>query len=125
MVLVSDAGHLAWQKERPVAGILPPVLRLAIAPHPDGGAVLFAFVPAVNVIAARIWSDDGSPFADLQILDIDACDALSASYVPGEGYRVVASRRGGARAQLLHEDGTLAWPRQGVDVADAGAWLTP
>jgi hypothetical protein len=127
MALAVADGHVEWVKERPAAGIIPPVTHLAVVPHPDGGAVLFAFVPSVDVVAARIWSSDGGPFADLEVLDVDECDALSAAYAPRVGWLVVAARRGGARAQLLREDGTVAWPRSGVEVGApwrAGAPVT-
>ena len=116
VVVVVDHGEVAWVKERPVAGILPPVPRLALSAHPDGGVVLFAFVPSVHLVAARIWNDEGAPFADLEVLPLDACDALSAAYWPEVGWLVAGARRGGARAQLVRENGTAAWGRGGIEI---------
>jgi hypothetical protein len=115
IVLVIEHDVLAWVKERPTGGITPPVKGLALTPHPDGGAMLFAFVPSVATVAGRIWADDGGAFADVEVLPIDDCEALTAAYGPGLGWVVVVARRGGARAQLVRETATRAWGT-GIDV---------
>jgi hypothetical protein len=115
--LVLDHGKVAWVKERPTGGITSPALHLAVAPHPLGGAVLFFCDPPTRIVGARVWADDGDPFAELEVLHEDACDALSAAYWPGRGWVVVAARAGGARAERLGEDGRIAWGRAGIEVA--------
>jgi hypothetical protein len=115
IVLVIEHDALVWVKEHPTGGIAPPVKGLALTPHPDGGAMLFAFVPAVATVAGRIWADDGGAFADLEVLHLDDCEGLSAAYTPGLGWVVVAARRAGARAQRVRESATLAWGT-GIDL---------
>jgi hypothetical protein len=122
VVLESDGG-VRFAKEHPTAGMLPPAMHLALSAHELGGPILFAFDAPARTAIARIWDDEGHPFADLELLDLDACGALSAAYWPKRGYLVVASRASSARAQLLRESGTLAFDRGGVDVA--GAWRAP
>ena len=116
IVLVLDHGEYVWGKPHPTAGIMPPVGPLALAPHTEGGAMMFAFVDAVHVVAVRIWTDDGGPFADLLMLPMDSCEAVTAAYWPGRGWLVAAANRVGARAQLLREDGTRAWRPDGIEV---------
>jgi len=118
LVLVLDPAHaLLWSKEHPVGGIEPPVGDVTFAPRRDGGVALFACDPPTRLVAGRMWTADGGPFADYHVLDIDDCDALSSLYWPGHGWLVVAASLDGARAQLLREAGTLAWPQTGLDVA--------
>lgn len=125
IVIVIDHDAAVWVKERPTAGISPPVRGLALAPHPDGGAILFAFVPAVATVAGRIWADDGGAFADLEVLPLADCEALSAGYSPGLGWVIAAARRGGAaRAQLVRETGTVAWGT-GIDLGAAWRRAAP
>jgi hypothetical protein len=125
VVLVSEAGKptsdarpiaivarddgVVWSKERPVAGIMPPVGPIAIAPAPLGRVALAACDPPTNVVALRIWDDDGSPFADFQALSVDGCEALSLLYWPDRGWIIVAVRAGATRAQLVSEHGTPRW----------------
>jgi hypothetical protein len=116
MVLVIDRGEIEWVKERPTAGILPPVPHLALSAHPEGGVVLFAFVPSVHLVAARVWTEEGAPFADMEVLPLDACDALSAAYWPELGWIVGGARRGGTRGELVRENGTPAWGRDGIEI---------
>jgi len=119
IVLVLDpAQKLLWTKEHPVGGIEPPVGDVTIAPRRDGGVALFACDPPTRLVAGRMWTADGGPFADYHVLDIDDCDALSALYWPGEGWLVVATSPEGSRAQILREAGTLAWAQAGVEIAD-------
>ena len=116
LVIVLDNGRVAFAKARPTAGMPPPVHLLALSPRPDGGAVLFAYVPSVRAIAARMWTSDGGAFAEILLMTVDACDALTASYEEGAGSTVRAAAKGGVRAQLLREDGTLAWGKDGVEL---------
>jgi hypothetical protein len=110
LVLVLDGAALAWSKERPTAGMTPPARELAIAAHPSGGAVLFAYDEPARRVAMRIWSDDGAPFADLELMELEVCAALDAAYWPGRGWLVVAASATGPIATLVREDGGRAWP---------------
>ncbi len=109
LLLVDEQGKLAWAKERPSAGILPPVGQLAIAPGPQRRVVLAACDPPTSSVALRIWDEDGSPFADFQALEVDACEQLSILYWPRHGWIVTVARKGSLSAQLLTDSGTLAW----------------
>jgi hypothetical protein len=123
LLLALDGKTLAWSKERPTAGMIPPAVNLAITTHPAGGALLFAYDAPTKVVAARVWEADGQPFADFQVMKVDACDDLSAARWPGRGWIVACAWLGGARAQLLTEDGTMAWRRDGADVG--ASWRAP
>ncbi len=116
ILLVTRGDALEWAKDRPTAGITPPARPIALTSHYLGGPMLLVFVQAVSMVAARIWDDRGNPFADLEVLTIDACEDLSVAYDPGQGWLVVAVRPGGARAQWITEDGTMPWPREGLEV---------
>lgn len=125
VVLVSEAGKptsearpiaivarddgVVWSKERPVAGIMAPVGPIAIAPAPLGRVALAACDPPTNVVALRIWDDDGTPFADFEALPVDGCEALSLLYWPDRGWIIVAVRAGATRAQLVGENGSRRW----------------
>jgi hypothetical protein len=121
IALVFDRDDLAWTKQRPTAGIVPPVRHLALAPHPNGGLVVFAWVATLHTVAARIWADDGSPFGDFELFAPGACDALSAAYGPGQGWVVVCASATGTRAQRMREDATTAWGHDGVSLGSPGA----
>jgi hypothetical protein len=119
--LVVDRDRLLWSKKRPVAGITPPVRHLAVAPGPDGGAVVFGWVEALGMIAARMWADDSNPFGDFEVFAPDRCDALSAAYAAGFGWVIVCAGPGGARAARMTEDITMPWGRRGVPLGSASA----
>ena len=121
IVLAFDRDQLLWSKLRPTAGILPPVKHLTVLPRPDGGAVIFAWVTSLHMVAARMWADDGNPFGDFELFAPDACDALSAAYGPGQGWVVACTSRQGTRAQRLREDGAVAWGHEGVALGSASA----
>ncbi len=123
LLVTLDGPTLLWAKERPTAGMTPPAVNLAITTHPSGGAVLFAYDAPTKSVAARVWEGDGAPFADFQVMKVDACDDLSAARWPGRGWVVACAWLGGARAQLLREDGTISWRRDGVDVG--APWRAP
>jgi hypothetical protein len=114
-IAVDGSGALVWTKERPAAGILPPIGPLAIAAGPSGRIALAVCDPPTTRIALRLWDDDGSPFADYDAMDMDDCTALSLLYWPRRGFVIVASRSGSTKAQLVSESGALAW-RRGIDV---------
>jgi hypothetical protein len=124
MVLVTDGATLAWSKERPTAGMTPPARELAIVPHPQGGAVLFAYDEPAQRVAMRIWTADGGPFADLEVMETAVCGALDAAYWPGHGWVAVAATMTGPRAALIREDGAPAW-RGGIEVGVPARNLGP
>jgi hypothetical protein len=118
MVVVVDArSRGVWSNDHPTAGLLPRVSELAIAPAPRGGTALFFYDPPVHVLGARRWDDEGGLLVDFELLDLPACDALSALYWPGRGWIVAAARVGETRAQLLLEAGGMAWGHDGVAIA--------
>jgi hypothetical protein len=121
IVLVVDRDRLLWTKKRPVAGILPPVRHLAIAPRPDGGVVVFAWVESLATVAARMWADDSNPFGDFEVFAPDRCDALSAGYAPGFGWVVVCTAPDGARGARMTEDITMPWGHRGVPLGATSA----
>ncbi len=121
IVLAFDRDQVLWSKLRPTAGILPPVKHVTVLPRPDGGAVLFAWVTSLHMVAARMWADDGNPFGDFELFAPDACDALSAAYGVGHGWIVTCTSSQGTRAQRLREDGAVAWGREGVALGSTSA----
>jgi hypothetical protein len=123
LLVALDGKRLLWAKERPTAGMMPPAVNIAITTHPSGGATLFAYDAPTKSVAARVWEADGAPFADFQVMKVDACDDLSAARWPERGWVVACAWLGGARAQLLRDDGTMAWRRDGVDVG--APWRAP
>jgi hypothetical protein len=121
IVLAFDRDQVLWSKLRPTAGILPPVKHVTVLPRPDGGAVLFAWVTSLHMVAARMWADDGNPFGDFELFAPDACDALSAAYGAGHGWIVTCTSPQGTRAQRLREDGAVAWGHEGVALGSTSA----
>jgi hypothetical protein len=115
VVVVDEEGRVAWSKDHPIGGVLPPVGPLAIAAGPDGRVALAICDPPTKTAALRLWDDDGSPFADFQVLELDGCDALSLLYWPRRGWIVVAATAGSTRARLVTESGSLGWGR-GLDL---------
>jgi hypothetical protein len=121
IAIAFDRDRLLWMKGRPTAGILPPVKELTVTPRPDGGVVVFGWVPALHTVAARMWADDGNPFGDFELFTPEGCDALSAAYGHGQGWIVVCTSGHGTRAQRLREDGTIGWGHDGVAIGVTGA----
>lgn len=120
LLLVLDHDKVLWSKEMPIAGITPPVLGPTVTANARASVTLAAYDPPTRIVMARVWDEDGSPFADFTLLEDVACEALTAAYWPGHGVLVVASSPAGARAQLLRDDGRLAFARDGVAVG--GKW---
>jgi hypothetical protein len=116
IVLTVDRDELAWAKPRPIAGIKPPVMHVTLAPRPDGGVALFVYVASLHTLAARMWAEDGNPYAEIELASFDACDALSAAYASGVGWIIACLSSWGTRAQRLREDGTTAWDREGASM---------
>jgi hypothetical protein len=121
IALVVDRDRLLWTKQRPVAGILPPVRHLALAPGPAGGVVVFGWVQALGSVAARMWADDSNPFGDFEVFAPDGCDALSAGYEGGLGWVVVCVAPGGARGARMTDDITMPWGHRGVPLGAPSA----
>jgi hypothetical protein len=121
--LVDASGAALWTKERPLAGITPPARPFAMAPRPDGGLALFLYDEPTKLVAARMSAADGAPYAELMLYELPRCDAISAAWWRGRGWIVVTSFPGGARAQLLSEEGRAAWGPHGVAAGDA--WRAP
>jgi hypothetical protein len=116
LLVVDGASHrLRWAKRKPAAGILAPFGAFALASGPRGRVVLAICDPPTKRVALRLWDDDGSAFADFDIMDAEDCATASALYWPDHGWLVVATRPGQTRAQLVGEQGQLRWGR-GLDL---------
>jgi hypothetical protein len=109
LFVVDEHGALLWSKERPVAGIKPPVGPLAVAAGPHGRFAMAVCDPPTSTVALRLWDGDGSPFADFSVLDAKACDAISLLYWPHHGWLVALAAGAETRVQLVTETGGLAW----------------
>jgi len=118
--LALDRDQLLFAKDHPTAGISPPALHPTLAPGPERGVAVFAYVEPMHLVAARMWADDSNPYADLEVFHPDACDALSVAYETGLGWIVACTSKTGTRAQRLRDDLTSAWGREGVSVGTAG-----
>src|SRR5262249_7072959 len=114
IVAVGPSGELSWTKDRPVAGIVPPVTQLALTTGLQDGVVLFLYDAPTHVVGARMWDGAGGLLADFHVLSADDCSHLSALYWPPHGWVVAASWEGATRAQLLKEDGSYGWSREGI-----------
>lgn len=109
-VVTDERGHVLWSKDRAIGGITPPVGELALASGPSNRVVLAACDAPTSSVAARVWDDDGTPFADFEALELDGCEHVSVLYWPRHGWIIVASTTAtGPRAQLLTESGRLAF----------------
>jgi hypothetical protein len=122
-ILVDATGSALWIKERPLAGITPPAKPFALAPRPDNGVAIFVYDEPTHLVAARMSAADGAPYAELVLFELPRCDAISAAWWPDHGWIVVTSFPGGARAQLVREQGSAAWGPQGIAVGEA--WRAP
>ncbi len=115
--VVEADGTQVWAKDRPHAGITPPVGQLAIAAAPKGRVAQSACDPPTSTVALRLWDHDGFPFADFQALNVEACDELALLYWPKRGFVIVAARSGATIAQLLDEEGKLLWNgNRGIEI---------
>jgi hypothetical protein len=120
IVLVVDRDRLLFAKERPTAGITPPVLHATIAPGPERGVAVFTWVESMHIVAARMWADDANPFAEVEVFHPEACDALSVAYEASVGWILACSSKTGTRVQRLREDLTGAWGREGIVAGTVG-----
>jgi hypothetical protein len=108
--------QLLFTKERPTAGIAPPVVHATIAPAPERGVAIFAYVASMHILAVRMWADDANPYADIEVFHPDACDDLSVGYRAGVGWIAACASKAGTRAQRLRDDLTAAWGTDGLAV---------
>lgn len=109
VLVVDDKGALVWSKERPAAGITPPIGPSAIAAGPSGRFALAVSDPPTSSVALRLWDADGSPFADFHVLQAKSVGALSLLHWPGHGWLIAVSVGGETRVQMLTSAGGLAW----------------
>jgi hypothetical protein len=109
LFVVDEHGTLLWSKDRPAAGIKPPVGPLAISAGPHRRFALAACDAPTSSVALRLWDDDGSPFADFQALETKACDAITLLYWPGHGWLIAIAAGPDTRLQLVTDAGGLAW----------------
>lgn len=110
LFVLDDAGAAIWSKDRPFAGILPPVGPVAIAAAPKGRVALAACDPPTSLVALRILDHDGFPFADFQAMSsVDSCEALALLYWPEHGWILATAGPGVTRARLVDENGSGKW----------------
>gem|GEM_PF-768183 len=116
VVIASDpSGAVTWTRDRPAAGITPPIGPMALAAGDAGRVALAVCDPPTKRVALRLWDEDGSPFADFDVMDEEDCSALALLHWPHHGFVVVSARPGSTRAQLVAANGSLAW-RRGIDI---------
>lgn len=109
LFIVDEHGALQWSKDRPAAGIKPPVGALAIAAGPHGRFAMAACDTPTSSVALRLWDEDGSPFADFQALETKACDAVTLLYWPNHGWLISIAAGPDTRLQLVTDSGGLKW----------------
>ena len=119
MLLVFDGDKLLWSRDHPIAGIVPPVEHVALAAHEEGGTALAAWDPATKLVVGRVAADDGNPFGDFQVMNLDACEDVTAGYWPGRGILFIASTKAGPRMQLMREDNTFVFAKEGLAIGAA------
>lgn len=110
-----DGETVLWSRDRPVAGITPPVGPIALGAGPADRVSIAACDPPTGVIALRVLDADGAPFADFQALTNESCDAVALAYWRRHGWLVAIARVGATRVQLVKDSGGLAWTG-GLDV---------
>ncbi len=120
IVLAVDRDQLLFAKEHPTAGISPPARHPTIAPAPERGVAVFAYVESLHLVAARMWADDANPYAEVDVFHPEACDALTAAYATEVGWIVACASNTGTRAQRLRDNLTSAWGPEGVRVGTPG-----
>lgn len=115
LAVIEASGAVAWTRDRPAGGILPPYGAIALAAGPKGRVALAICDEPTRSVALRLIDDDGSPFADVQALEVDACADVSLLYWPHHGFILVAVSEGTTRARLFTESGSFGWGR-GLDL---------
>lgn len=120
LLLVEDRERkLLWERARPTGGMTPPVRDPVIVGRPNGGVAMFAYDVPAKVLAGRLTDPDGTPFADLNVIQSEDCQSVSAAYWPRHGLVATCARIGGARLQIVRSDNTLAFPPEGIPVGAA------
>lgn len=114
MVLVTEGDALLWTKDRPVAGIVPPVEHVTLSAHSALGVALFAWDAPTKIVVGRVWADDSNAFGDFEMLHLDACDDVVAAYVPDQGISVIAATPGGPMLQVMNENNVMQRGRNGT-----------
>jgi hypothetical protein len=120
VVLLLDRDTLVFAKDRPTAGIAPPVVHATLAPAPERGVAVFAYVASMHIVAGRMWADDSNAYADIEVFHPDTCDALTVGYEAGMGWIVACASKTGTRAQRLRDDLTTGWGHEGIAIGTAG-----
>jgi hypothetical protein len=115
-----DRDQLLYAKERPMAGIVPPVVHATIAPAPERGLAVFGYVESMHIVAARMWSDDSNAYSEIDVFHPDACEALTVTYHPSAGWIVACASSAGTRAQRLDGGLTDVWGPEGIAVGTPG-----
>ena len=121
IILVTNGDQLEWSSPFPLVGLDEPLIRLALAPGPEGGIALFGFAPSKHVLDERIWTRDGKTKTDHEIGTMGACDALSASFSDTFGWVVACASSTGTRAQRIAPDGSTLWGSEGSAVGEQNA----
>src|SRR4029078_35498 len=67
-------------------------------------------------VAGRFLDADGTPFADLNVIQADECQKLSAAFWPRHGMVCVCPRLKGSLLQLIRADYPLAYPPEGIPI---------
>ncbi len=118
LLIVEDRERrLLWERDKPTISMTPPVRDPVVVGRAQGGVAIFVYDVPAKVLAGRFLDADGTPFADLNVIASEDCQAVSAAHWPGRGIVGACVRSGGARLQLVRNDNTLAWPREGVPLA--------
>jgi hypothetical protein len=92
------------------------VQHATIAPAPERGVAVFAWVASLHIVAARMWADDANPYADVEVFRPSACDELTVAYAAGVGWIAACASQTGTQAQRLNESLTAAWGDDGISV---------
>lgn len=117
-VLVLGPHHeLLWARKRPLAGIVPGVGHVTLSTGPRGDVALFWFNGPSATVATRMWDVEGGLLMDSQVMETDACDALSVYYWPKHGWVVAAARQSSFLVQLLDENGGRDFGARGKTIA--------
>ena len=125
VVVLDSSNKVLWTKERPLAGTRGDVAEIVLLPGPRGEVFVLWFDTPTGFIALRKWGPMGEVLADFALAEVSASDALSGMYLPGSGWIAVASQLGSARAQMLDEQGQLAFGPRGVDLPWAAKASAP
>lgn len=116
LVVEDRERRVLWDRDKPTISMTPPVRDPVVVGRAGGGVAIFVYDVPAKVLAGRFLDADGTPFADLNVIASEDCQSVSAAHWPGRGIVGACVRSGSARIQLVRNDNTLAWPREGVPV---------